>query len=509
MIDPIKVMNVPEIGIFVVAHTNVGKTTLIRTLLGQDVGEIVDWPDVTKALNSYDLVVDQNFGALRLWDTPGFGDSFRLAKRLRRKHRWIAWVVREIWDRFFNKKLWKGQRLALDLRARASVILYPVNLQERPVDAVYVAPELEVLAWVGKPVLAILNQGGGQYSQQPESQRAEEWTGHLSNFQVIRHVSTLDAYTRCWLQELNLFKEIGQVLPDKERDLYLELVTTLGQAYAKRFDDSVTAITDYLFHLANDKVELDARWFEGMKDIWDVLRKTIPWGRSKDMTPFELAMQGLAQRYAESTKKVTEELIHINRLNVEAATKILANAEMKPETDRPWDGGSSTIFGGVISGVLTGLGADLITGGLSLGTGALVGGALGAMSAAALAKGYNVYTKKNKKVVGWSADALTEAFGKSVMLYLSVAHFGRGQGPWRRKDEPKNWSSTLEEVLMRDRERLRDLWRNVGAGAGSLHEKVGCEAEVRHLLRRMLLRFYPESGAALPVEPARNAASTM
>ena len=49
----------PQIGIFLVAHTNVGKTTLIRTLLGKDVGEIEDAPDVTRATAAYDLVVDQ------------------------------------------------------------------------------------------------------------------------------------------------------------------------------------------------------------------------------------------------------------------------------------------------------------------------------------------------------------------------------------------------------------------------------------------------------------------
>ena len=39
----------PEIGIFLVAHTNVGKTSLIRTLLGKDVGETNDEPHVTQA----------------------------------------------------------------------------------------------------------------------------------------------------------------------------------------------------------------------------------------------------------------------------------------------------------------------------------------------------------------------------------------------------------------------------------------------------------------------------
>ena len=37
-------LNGPQINIFLVAHTNVGKTTLIRTLLGKDVGDIIDEP---------------------------------------------------------------------------------------------------------------------------------------------------------------------------------------------------------------------------------------------------------------------------------------------------------------------------------------------------------------------------------------------------------------------------------------------------------------------------------
>ena len=311
--------HLPEFGIFLVAHTNVGKTTLIRTLLGKDVGEIEDAPDVTKAVTSYDLVVDRTAGALRLWDTPGFGDSFRLARRFRQRHRWVAWAIRECWDRAFNQKLWRGQRLVLDLRTRASVILYPVSLLERPVDAVYVAPELEIMAWVGKPVLAIFNQGVGLQSQASEVERVNEWQRHLSGFPAVRSVLRLDAYTRCWLQELALYREISHVLPETERATYSKLEAVLGQSYSNRFDASVSALSAYLLRLATDKVELEAGWFEGIKDVWTSLRKSIPWGKSKDMTPFEVAMsQRLKEPVANvpvaSTKKLPDEILNVSVL---------------------------------------------------------------------------------------------------------------------------------------------------------------------------------------------------
>ena len=64
-----------------VAHTNVGKTTLARTLLRQDVGRVLDQAHVTRESESFE-VVRVDGARLVLEDTPGFGDSPRLLKRL-------------------------------------------------------------------------------------------------------------------------------------------------------------------------------------------------------------------------------------------------------------------------------------------------------------------------------------------------------------------------------------------------------------------------------------------
>jgi predicted GTPase len=53
-----------------ISHTNAGKTTLARTLLRQDVGEVRDAPHVTLFNESHTLLETGGF-MLRLWDTPG------------------------------------------------------------------------------------------------------------------------------------------------------------------------------------------------------------------------------------------------------------------------------------------------------------------------------------------------------------------------------------------------------------------------------------------------------
>ena len=75
-------MEPDRVTLSLISHTNVGKTTLARTLLRRDVGEVLDQAHVTEVSEAHTLI-DTKAGELRLWDTPGFGDSVRLMERLR------------------------------------------------------------------------------------------------------------------------------------------------------------------------------------------------------------------------------------------------------------------------------------------------------------------------------------------------------------------------------------------------------------------------------------------
>ena len=59
------------IDIAVVGHTNVGKTSLLRTLVRRrDFGEVSDSPGTTRHVESVDLYIDGT-SAVRYHDTPG------------------------------------------------------------------------------------------------------------------------------------------------------------------------------------------------------------------------------------------------------------------------------------------------------------------------------------------------------------------------------------------------------------------------------------------------------
>jgi predicted GTPase len=148
------------IALSLIAHTNAGKTTLARTLLGRDVGDVRDAPHVTGSAERYTMIESGGGDILELWDTPGFGDSARLARRLAGVEHPIARFLAMTWDRWRDRASWSSQQAVQNVRDEADVVLYLVNASESPTDAGYIEPELQILEWIGKPVVALLNQTG-------------------------------------------------------------------------------------------------------------------------------------------------------------------------------------------------------------------------------------------------------------------------------------------------------------------------------------------------------------
>ena len=64
-----------RIHLSLVSHTNIGKTTLARTLLMRDVGEVADRAHVTETTDDYVLARDSAGCELVLWDTPSRSPS--------------------------------------------------------------------------------------------------------------------------------------------------------------------------------------------------------------------------------------------------------------------------------------------------------------------------------------------------------------------------------------------------------------------------------------------------
>jgi len=122
---------VATITLSLISHTNVGKTTLARTLLRRDVGDVRDAAHVTDAATGYTLIESPAGDILQLWDTPGFGDSVRLLKRLRQSGNPLGWFLTQAWDRFTDRPFFSSHAVR-NVRDEADVVLYLVNAGRTP-----------------------------------------------------------------------------------------------------------------------------------------------------------------------------------------------------------------------------------------------------------------------------------------------------------------------------------------------------------------------------------------
>ena len=188
------------IALSLISHTNAGKTTLARTLVGRDVGTVRDAQHVTQEATCYPLIETASGDALILWDTPGFGDSARLARRLAQHSNPVGWFLSQVWDRFRDRPFFLSQQLVRNVRDQADAVLYLVNAAEAPEHAGYLAPELAILEWIGKPVIVVINQTGRPRPSDEEQADEARWRIALGPRPIMRAVTTLDAFARCWVQ---------------------------------------------------------------------------------------------------------------------------------------------------------------------------------------------------------------------------------------------------------------------------------------------------------------------
>ena len=184
------------ISLSLVSHTNAGKTTLARTLLGRDVGTVRDAPHVTEFADVFTMLETAQGEKLLLWDTPGFGDSLRLVKRLRASAHPLGnplgWFLSQVWDRWRDRAFWSSQQAMRNVRDEADVMLYLVNAAELPEAAGYVQAEMALLGWLGKPVVVLLNQLGAPREGTAEGSHEDadqaRWREHLARYPHVRAV---------------------------------------------------------------------------------------------------------------------------------------------------------------------------------------------------------------------------------------------------------------------------------------------------------------------------------
>jgi len=471
-----------QVTLSLISHTNVGKTTLARTLLGRDVGEIKDEAHVTDISEAH-LMLETGAEKLLLWDTPGFGDSVRLLKRLKGSEQPIVGFLKTTWDRFRDRPLWCSQQAIANVKEEADLVLYLVNASMWPEETPYVRMELQILQWMNKPVIVLLNQTGRATHSELKVE-IDRWREVLKEYEVVRDVQQMDAFARCWVQEDVLLENLAQHVSPEKSSAMQRLAAAWKEQNSERFEKSCQLLAELLLDSALERREVESgTWVQ-----------QIGLDRGKVDREMKQARTDLAKSLGDRFAICTDDLIALHQLKGQSAASIASlavdNFGLPEKVSEPlW-----TAVGGAAAGVTAGVAADILSGGLTLGGGAIVGGLTGGAGALLLAKGFNL-SKGDENALRWSEGHFHEQWRRSLLAYLAVAHFGRGRGQWVEGDPPSFWVEAIDKVIQGQRSDISKLWREAGKiKVDQGNEKLQKKAReiVQRSLSSVLSELYPD-----------------
>lgn len=465
-----------------ISHTNAGKTTLARTLLRRDVGEVRDAAHVTLYNTAY-VLMETEEAALVLWDTPGFGDSSRLLKRLERMEKPLAWFFTQIWDRITDMPLWCSQQALRNVREDADVVLYLVNASESLAGGTFVEPEMEILGWLDKPVVVLLNQTGTPRPAEEEAAEEKVWKSHLEKFSIVRAVLNMDAFSRCWVQEGELMRTLASVLPESKQTVF----EPVAEAWEQRNEEVFAQSMRVLAH------QLTANALDGVTVRPESFLQKLGFQRSQIEAEWNEARQKLSQSLASRAEQAMNQLIALHDLEgADDEGDMLKSARQDFATPQHVEAAVWSALGGIATGALAGLVVDLKAGGLTFGGGALLGGISGGLGTYALIRTYNLVRGEDNKL-HWSKEHFREQVKLALLSYLAVAHFGRGRGSWKRDPRPAHWQEEVSNLVEVWKERVDAVWQRSSRkdiGVASVNEEM--EMMVQEVGRALLKNLYPD-----------------
>ena len=471
-----------QINLSITSHTNIGKTTMVRTLLRRDVGKVLDQAHVTDQNERFTWLETSEGERLDIWDTPGFGNSVQLLKLLKKQGNPIGWMIAHVWDRFKDRPLWCSQQALKNVRDEADVVLYLVNALEDPTMASgYIDPEMQLLEWLQKPVLVILNQIGQESASQEQNKRERGWQTLLRKFTVVQGFVALDSFSRCWVLEGVLLEHVQPLLPTHVEPTMIRLMSSWKEQNIKVFIKSMDRIAQVIAKAQGDKEEV---------------RGT---GHNRELH-VRRAAQELSGRLDGHVRLAMQDLIEWHGLEGEAEIKIQTQLQdftapteglgMEEVLGRAALGG----FGGAAAGTAAGAAIDAATGGMSLGLFALTGAFLGALGLAAWGK--DIEGEADTIEMKWLPKFL-ESLSKNLLLrYLAVAHFGRGRGEFNATHEnPIIWQEEIQTAYASYQEEFEKMWKaedsTISQDSAALRSQLS--TLLAHVIRDAFKRMYPVS----------------
>jgi hypothetical protein len=293
------------------------------------------------------------------------------------------------------------------------------------------------------------------------------------------------------------YEAVGKLLPDAKRAGYARLAAAWQAHNLRRYHEALRIVAGQLAAAARDIEAVP----EADSGLLQAALKAVRLGKGEAKRQ-EAAMARLVERLNDNIARSTSQLLTLHRLDPGEAGRINSRVRDNFQVRAPLDKTQAGLLGAVVSGAATGLGADLMAGGLTLGGGALLGAIVGALTMAGAAWGFNTTLDRKQPSVQFAPAFLRTLLVSSVLRYLAVAHFGRGRGHFVEGEAPPFWQAAVEEALNRHCPDLDRLWQTVRTAPDLAAALAPLVALLETVVADVFERLYPGAGAAIGTRPS-------
>jgi len=367
---------------------------------------------------------------------------------------------------------------------------HPLDAMREEVDVVLhvvgAATDLEaaqtLLAWIGKPVVVLVNPQAGPGMDEPGLMARLQ--ARARDIPLIDQVLAFGTFAGCWVQEGVLLEAIRHCLPEAKVPGFERIAAAWHARNRQRFERSMMAVAEHLLYAARQVEEVPS----GTLSVKSLVVATQ---REAQAQARQAAMAAVATRLGASAAGMFATLRSLHGLDQSAADALEGHLEEKfvvhQAIDMPQAG-----MTGAATGAAMGASVDLLAGGLTLGAAAALGALVGAGAATIGAAWKNRSTPSGATVVQLSDQMMQALVEAALLRYLAVAHDGRapagGLSPF--------WKADVVAAVEAHNVWLAPFW----AAARAQPETVQASAlslEVETVASKVLDTLYP------PPRPSR------
>ncbi len=344
-----------ELHLLLAGHTNVGKTSLLRTL-GRlaDFGEVSASPSTTRQIQPLPLIETPDL-RITFYDSPGLERADQLLERLQdqqgARHDQAGRLRALLDDPDLQREAEQELRVLRQL-LDCDACLFVIDARE-PVLEKYL-DELFILSRGGRPLLPLLNFTAADGSRETAWRDALRAQGHALTV-------AFDAVVYSWDSEQRLYRNLAAILPDAETALD-ELTRLRSRETDWRLAAACEALANTLIDLAAARERIPVDDTQQTADARGRLTNLV---RQREQQLIDAILDAFGYQ-----REILGDDLHADVLDGRWQRDALSENTLRHY-------GIKSV-GPMLSGVVAGGTMDIATGGASLGLGAVTGGLIGA-----------------------------------------------------------------------------------------------------------------------------------